>query len=100
MRYYKELNDKGWVTSVGAGDALNGTTITAEEYEMLLVEMSVKDEYAEHVYRNEMALADVPEDWQGEVQYLVEQRIANDGPYSGDEISDEEALNIITGVIG
>lgn len=98
MRYYKELNEKGWVTAIGAGDALNGIEITQEEYEALLVEIEAKAEYVNRVYYQEITLNDVPAEWREEVQARVDEMIAAYGEYDPDQISDAEALAIIQGV--
>lgn len=104
MRYFKEYDKNGYISAIGAGDALNGIDITQEEYETLLVEIEAKMEYTEQVYRHEISIADVPTEWREEVQYLVDGKIATEGAFDPDEISDadraaEEALAILAGEV-
>lgn len=42
MRYFKEFDENGKLIAIGAGDALNGETITQEEYEALSAELEAK----------------------------------------------------------
>lgn len=97
MRYFKEYDEKGWISAIGAGDALNGIEITQEEYETLLVEIEAKMEYTDRLYRKEISIDDVPAEWQEEVQARVAGMIADAGPYDTTQISDSEAIRIITG---
>lgn len=100
MRYFAEYDEKGKLIAIGAGDALDGVDITKEEYEALEAEIAQKAELAERVYHCEIAIGDVPEEWQADVQEMVDERIAAEGEYDPDEISDDEALAIIQGVVG
>ena len=97
MRYFKELNEKGYVYTLGAGDALDGIEITQAEYETLLVETNAKMRYTEQVYHHKINIADVPADWSEEIQYRVNEMIEAFGEIDPDQISDAEALAIITG---
>lgn len=94
MRYYKEYDENGQIAAVGAGDALNGIDITEEEYSALLAEMEAKAEYAEQLYRGEITIDDVPEEYREEVQARVDEMTAELGE---GWISDSEAIAIITG---
>lgn len=98
MRYFKEYDEKGGLICIGAGDALNGVEITQEEYEELLAQIEQAGVYAERIYRGEMSLDDVPEEWRENVQERVNWLVGEFGQYAPDEISDEEAMDIITGV--
>ena len=53
--------------------------------------------YGGQVYRGEITILDVPEDVREAVQEVVNARIARWGTYENREISDSQALNIITG---
>ena len=53
--------------------------------------------WASQVYRGEITLDDVPEDIREEVSAVVATKVARWGLYSEREISDREALNILTG---
>jgi hypothetical protein len=49
------------------------------------------------VYRQEISINDVPAEWREEVQVRVDEMIVEVGPYDTTQISDAEALAIITG---
>ena len=98
IRYFKEYDENGRLLAIGAGDALNGVDITKEEYDALAADIALASECAEKVYKGEMAIQDVPERLLDEVQMRVDEMTATLGPYDPDEISDAEALDIITGV--
>lgn len=53
--------------------------------------------YASKVYRGEIDLSEVPEDIREEVEAIVQAKVDRWGLYSEREISDREALNILTG---
>lgn len=53
--------------------------------------------YANQVYRGELSIDEVPEELRAEVQAIVDTKIARWGTYETREITDSEALNIITG---
>lgn len=53
--------------------------------------------YANQVYRGELSIEEVPEDLREAVQAVVDTKIARWGTYESRDISDSEALNIITG---
>lgn len=95
MRYYKEVNKNGRVAVIGIG--LGHEEITEEEYERLKYEMHEKSVIANKLYRGEIAIDTIPEEWRDEVQDKVDAYIAEYGTYEGMEISAEEALAIIVG---
>lgn len=97
MRYFAEYDESGRLILIGAGDALNGVEITKEEYDELLAQIEQAGVYAEMIYRGESTMDDVPEKWRETVQENVNLLVAELGPYDPDEISDEEAMDIITG---
>lgn len=53
--------------------------------------------YASKVYRGEITLYDVPEEIREEVEAVVQAKVDRWGLYSEREISDREALDILTG---
>mgnify|MGYP006967185588 CR=1 len=53
--------------------------------------------YASKVYRGEITLSDVPEDIREEVEAVVAAKVARWGLYSERELTDREALKILTG---
>lgn len=97
MRYFKEYDANGYVSIIGAGDALDGIEITQAEYETLLAEMEAKMEYIDRMYRQEISIDDVPAEWREEVQAGVDAIVAEIGEFDTSQISDSEALQIITG---
>ena len=94
MRYYKRVyNDI--VIAIGTG--YGGTEITEAEYNALLSEIREKSAMVDKLYSGEITIEDVPTDWQGEIQSRVDERISAEGAAEEQEISAEEALDIILG---
>ena len=100
MVYFAIYNDSDKLISIGYTSAptTTGVEITREEYEALSAEIAAKAEYAEKLYLGEIAIEDVPEEWRADVQEMVDERIAAEGEYDPDEITAEEAIDIIKGV--
>ena len=95
MRYYAQYNDSGNLLAIGTGPG--GVEITEAEYNRLLAEIREKAALVNKLYSGEITLADVPTDWQAEIQRRVDERIAAEGAAAEQDISAEEALNIILG---
>jgi hypothetical protein len=95
MRYYAQYNDNGTLLAIGTG--AGGAEITETEYNDLLAMIRTKATLVDSLYRGEITLADVPADWQEEIQRRVDERIAAEGEAEEQEISAEEALDIILG---
>ena len=94
MRYYKRVyNDI--VIAIGTG--YGGTEITEAEYNALLSEIREKAAFVNKLYSGEITIADVPTDWQEEIQRRVDERIAAEGSAGEQDISAEETLNILLG---
>ena len=83
------------VTAIGTG--AGGTEITEAEYNTLLAEIREKAALVDKLYSGEITLADVPTDWQAEIQRRVDERIAAEGAAAEQDLPAEEALNIILG---
>lgn len=94
MRYYAEY-DSGKVVAVGTG--FGGTEITKDEYNAVLAEIREKAALVDKLYSGEITIADVPTEWQEEIQRRVDERIAAEGAAAEQDIPAEEALNIILG---
>lgn len=95
MRYYARYNASGTLFSIGTGPG--GVEIAEAEYTRLLAEIREKAALVDKLYSGEITLADVPEAWQEEIQRRVDERIAADGAAAEQDISAEEALDIILG---
>ena len=95
MRYYAQYNDTGKLIAIGTG--LGGTEITEAEYNALLSEIREKAVLVEQLYNGEITIDDVPTEWQEEIQRRVNERIAAEGEAEEQDLSAEEALNIILG---
>lgn len=95
MRYYAQYNGNGKLIAIGTG--AGGVEITKEEYDRLLAEIRTKAELVDKLYNEEITLAEVPAEWREEIQRRVDERIAAEGIFEEQELSAEEALDIIFG---
>ena len=95
MRYYAQYNDSGKLIAIGTGPG--GTEITESEYNALLSEIREKSAMVDKLYGGEIGIDAVPAPWQEEIQRRVNERIAADGEADQQDISAEEALDIILG---
>ena len=95
MRYYTQYNNSGKIIAIGTG--YGGTEITEAEYNALLAEIREKAALVEQLYNGEITIDDVPTEWQEEIQRRVNERIAAEGEAEEQDLSAEEALNIILG---
>ena len=95
MRHYAQYNDSGKLLAIGTGNG--GTEITEAEYNALLTEIREKAALVEQLYNGEITIDDVPTEWQEEIQRRVNERIAAEGAAEEQDLSAEEALNIILG---
>ena len=95
MRYYAQYSDTGKLLVIGTGQG--GTEITESEYNALLAEIREKAALVNQLYSGEITIDDVPTDWQEEIQRRVDERIAAEGSAEEQDISAEEALDILLG---
>ena len=95
MRYYVQYNDTGKLVAISTG--YGGEEITEAEYNALLSEIRDKADLANKLYNGEITIAAVPVDWQEEIQRRVDERIAAEGSAEEQDISAEEALDILLG---
>ena len=95
MRYFKKYNDCGKIIFIGTGSG--GIEITETEYNTLLSEIREKADLVDKLYNGEITIADVPTEWQEEIQRRVDERIAAEGSAEEQDISAEEALEILLG---
>ena len=95
MRFYAQYNDSGKLLAIGTG--LGGTEITEAEYNSLLTEIREKAALVDKLYSGEITIDAVPTEWQEEIQRRVDERIAAEGSAEEQDISAEEALEILLG---
>ena len=95
VRYYAQYSEDKKILSIGTG--YGGTEITDAEYNTLRSEIREKAALVDKLYSGEITIADVPTDWQEEIQRRVDERIAADGAAEEQDIPAEEALDIILG---
>lgn len=94
MRYYAQYNDNKLI-AIGTGPG--GVEITQEEYIRLLSEIREKASLVDKLYNGEITIESVPAHWQEEIQRRVDERIAQQGTIEEQDISAEDALDIILG---
>ena len=95
MRYYAQYNDFGKLIAIGTG--CGGVEITEAEYNALLTEIREKAALVEQLYNGEITIDEVPVEWQEEIQRRVDERIAAEGTAEEQDLSAEEALEILLG---
>ena len=95
MRYYAQYNDSGKLIAIGTG--CGGVEITEAEYNALLSEIREKASLVNRLYNGEITIDEVPTEWQEEIQRRVNECIAAEGEAEEQDLSAEEALNIILG---
>ena len=95
MRYYAQYTELGKLLAIGTGNG--GTEITEAEYNALLSEIREKADLVDKLYSGEITIDAVPVDWQEEIQRRVDERIAAEGSEEEQDISAEEALDILLG---
>ena len=95
MRYYALYNESCKLTAIGTGPG--GVEITEEEYNRLLTEIRTKAALVDQLYTGEISADDVPAEWREEIQRRVDERIAAEGEAADQDISADEALDIILG---
>ena len=96
MRYYK-LESDGRITAIGTG--YGGTEIPKEEYNTLLAMIREKAALVNQLYAGEITIDAVPAEWQEEIQRRVNERIAAEGEAAEQDISGDEFLNMMEGVL-
>ena len=95
MRYCAQYDESNRLIAIGTG--YGGVEITESEYNTLLAEIREKASLVNRLYNGEITIADVPTEWQEEIQRRVNERIAAEGEAEEQDLSAEEALNIILG---
>ena len=95
-RYYKQT-DGMYILAIGTG--YGGEEITEAEYTRLLAEIREKADLVDKLYSGEITIADVPTDWQEEIQRRVDERIAAEGAAEEQEISGDEFMTMLEEVL-
>ena len=93
--YYAQYNDSGKLIAIGTGPG--GVEITVSEYNVLLSEILQEAALVVQLYNGEINIDDLTTEWQEEIQRRVDERIAAEGTAEDQDLSAEEALNIILG---
>ena len=94
MRYYKLVEND---TLIAIGTGYGGTEITEAEYNELLTKIRNKASLVDQLYNGEITIDHVPTEWQEEIQRRVDEQIEQEGTLEEQDISAEEALDIILG---
>lgn len=76
-----------------------GVEITEAEYNALLSEIREKAALVNKLYSGEITIDDVPAEWQEEIQRRVDERIAAEGEAAEQDISGDEFLSMMEGVL-
>ena len=95
MRFFAQYNNSGKLLAIGTGNG--GMEITEAEYNILFAEIREKASLVNRLYSGEITIDEVPADWQEEIQRRVDERIATYGTVEEQDISAEEALDILLG---
>ena len=100
MRSFKKLSSDGYVFALEKRETTTaGIEITEAEYNTLLAEIRQKAALVNQLYKGEIAIDAVPAEWQEEIQRRVDERIAAEGEAAEQDISGEEFLDMIEGVL-
>ena len=97
MRYYAQYNESGKLLAIGTG--AGGVEITEAEYNALLADIREKAAMVDKLYSGEITIAEVPTDWQEEIQRRVNERIAAEGEAAEQPISGDEFMTMLEGVL-
>ena len=95
MRYYAQYEESGNLIAIGTD--IGGVEIAEAEYNALLAMIRTKAALVNGLYAGEITINDVPVEWQEEIQRRVDERIAAEGEAENQDISADEALDIILG---
>ena len=97
MRYYKQFDASGKLIAIGTGPG--GVEITEAEYNALLAETREKAACVDKLYTGEITIDDVPEAWREYVQREVDAIKAAEEEAAQQDISGDELLTMIEGVL-
>lgn len=94
-KFFARYDETGKLVCVGTG--VVGVEITEAEYNRLLTNIREKAALVNQLYGGEITLSDVPEACREEIQRRVDERVAAESEVDEQELSAEEALDIILG---
>ena len=97
MRYYAQYNENKKLIAIGTG--YGGTEITEAEYNELLAKICEKADLIDKLYSGEITIDAVPAEWREEIQRRVDERIAAEGEAVEQEVSGEEFMTMLEGVL-
>lgn len=97
MRYYAQYDESGKLLAIGTGPG--GTEITESEYNAILSEIREKAALVDKLYSGDITIDAVPAAWQEEIQRRVDERRAAEGEAAEQDISGEEFMNMMEGVL-
>lgn len=97
MRYYAQYDESGKLLAIGTGPG--GTEITESEYNATLSEIREKAALVDKLYSGDITIDAVPAAWQEEIQRRVDERRAAEGEAAEQDISGEEFMNMMEGVL-
>lgn len=93
MRYYIEYDNNGNIIAIGTGE--DGIEITEEEYNTILAEFQLMNEYAQKVYLQYITLDEIPEKYKIKVENLVKELIAKEESEDASSANYDELVNVI-----
>lgn len=97
MRYYAQYDENNKLLAIGTG--CGGTEISKEQYDALYAEIRSKGEYVYKLYKEEISINDVPQEWQEEIQNRVNEMIERQNAYQASEISANEFYSMVEAVM-
>lgn len=97
MVYYARRNSDGVIFAVGTN--IGGTEITEAEYNTMLSEIREKAALVDKLYSGEITIDIVPAAWQEEIQRRVDERICAEGEAAEQNVSGDEFLSMMEGVL-
>lgn len=96
MKFYKIIEND---CIIAVGIDTGGTEITEAEYSTILSEIREKAALVNQLYSGEITIDAVPAEWQEEIQRRVDERIAAEGEAAEQDISGDEFLSMMEGVL-
>ena len=97
MRYCVQYDESNRLIAIGTG--YGGTEITETEYNRLLAEIREKASLVNQLYNGEITIDGVPSEWQEEIQRRVNERIEQDALIQEEEVSGDEFMTMLEGVL-